>query len=79
MTSTKTPSRRLLREMQDQFRARRAARANRRDLERQLASYRTPREINDLLLLIGRQDSPGAEEVREILEGNLADWARRAA
>jgi hypothetical protein len=39
-------------------------------LERELASYRTPHEIADLLGTISDQESPEAEQIRDILLNN---------
>ena len=64
--------------LRDELRARQQARAAYRNLERDLASYRTPSEVNDLLAAIDRQgdDSPQAEQVRAILARNLTDYRR---
>jgi hypothetical protein len=51
---------------------RRHARAARRALEADLASYRSPAEIDDLLAALERaDDSPVTEQIRTILYSNL--------
>jgi len=49
---------------------RRQHRAEHRTLERELASYRTPNEIDELLVVVGQHDGPEAQEVRDILLQN---------
>lgn len=61
------PSSRLVTTVRDELRDRRQARAARRTLERELASYTTAAEINDLLGLLSRQDNADADELREVL------------
>ena len=60
--------------LREELRARRQAGVDYRNLERALASYRTPSEINDLLAAVDRRgdDSPQAEQIRGILATNLA-------
>ena len=48
-------------------------------MENELAAYQTPRDINDLLLLISNQEGADADEVREVLSDNLAAWGTRRA
>lgn len=55
-----------------EFRARREAAIARRDLERQLAVYSSPAEIDDMLAAIEHDDHPDANLVRDILTSNLA-------
>ena len=43
-----------------------------RDLERQLAVYSSPAEIEDVLAAIEHDDHPDANLVRDILTSNLA-------
>ena len=50
---------------------RREARAARRSLEHELASYYTPRDVEDLLSLIKNVEGPEAEHMRDILTNNL--------
>jgi hypothetical protein len=54
-----------------QVRERRQERAEHRALERELASYRTPSEIDELLVVLGHHEGPEAQEVRNILLQNL--------
>jgi hypothetical protein len=61
------PSARLVATVRDELRERREERAARRSLERELASYRTPAEVNDLLGLLSSQDTADADEMREVL------------
>jgi len=55
----------------------RAAQAARRDLRRELAAYRTPSDIADLMAMVEDQDTPEAAEVRQILAENLQSFHRR--
>jgi len=57
--------------LRDELAARRRARAARVHLRRQLASYTTPREVNDLLALIGDREGREAESMRRLLTQNL--------
>ena len=60
---------------------RREAKAARRALEAELASYRTPAEVEDLFAALRTQDdNPTAEEMRRILLTNLQSYeSTRAA
>lgn len=53
--------------LRDELRVRREARAEHLGLQRELASYRTPREIDDLLGVIANEDGPDAQRIRDIL------------
>jgi len=53
-----------------EIRERRHERAEHRALEHELASYRTPSEIDELLVVLGQHEGPEAQEVREILLQN---------
>ena len=64
------PSVQLVATVRDELRERRQERAARRTLERELASYTTESDINDLLGALSGQDGVGADEVREILLRN---------
>lgn len=65
-------------ELRDQVRERRQARVAYDELQRELAAYRTPSEIGDLLAAVDRHsDAPHVEQVRQILGRNLADYRRR--
>ena len=59
---------------------RRRARAARRALEAELATYRTPAEVQDLFAALRTQDdNPTAEGMRSILYANLEQQHVRAA
>ena len=76
--SSTTVVRHLLGGLRDDLRERRQARAAYHDLKRDLAVYRTPSAVNDLLAAVDRQsDAPEAEHMRGILEHNLSDYRRR--
>jgi hypothetical protein len=65
--------------VKDELRERREARAARRALEADLAAYRTPADIEDLLASVDQEDSPEADLIRSILSENLRQYhARRA-
>ena len=44
-----------------------------------LATFRTPSEIADLMALVDSTEGPDAEEIRGILNRNLAAFYRRSA
>ena len=71
MTDSTTQIRGLLTKIRDDLRERRKARARYQTLQRELASYQTRREIDDLLGAISEQEGPEAEQIREILLDNL--------
>ncbi len=52
----------------DDLQARRAARASRRTLVRELASYTTPAEQHELDAILQRADPDAAAEIRSIIE-----------
>ncbi len=56
--------------IRSQVRERREERAEHRALQRELASYRTPSEIDELLSVLGHHEGPEAQEVRDILLQN---------
>ena len=59
---------------------RRRARASRRALEIELATYRTPAEVEDLFAAVRDQDDdPTAEQIRTILMSNLRYAQHRTA
>ena len=67
----------LLGGLRDELRERRQARVAYHDLKRELAVYRTPSAVDDLLAAVDRQpDAPQAELIRTILEHNLSDYRR---
>lgn len=69
----------IIRSLRDDLRARREAAAARRTLEHELAAYRTPEAIRDLLAAADRSTDSEAELVRSILTDNLAAYHRRVA
>lgn len=71
------PARRVA-ELRARWRARRAALAGLRALERELASYRSQADVDDLLARVGDSAEPDAELVRSILIRNLARRDRAA-
>jgi hypothetical protein len=73
MNIAKTPVRERINTIRDELRERREARARYMTMKRELASYRTPREINDLLGVIEHQEgpeTPEAQQIRSILFEN---------
>ena len=64
-TTTSAPS--FLTVLRDDLRTRRAARTARRKLDRELATYRTPAERDDLAAMLDRYDDEAAAPVREAL------------
>ena len=69
--SISTPIRERITTIRDELRERRAARAAHETLKRELASYQTAREVNDLLGVIADQEGPEAHQIRDILLDNL--------
>jgi hypothetical protein len=65
--------------VKDELKERRDARAALRRLEADLAHYRTPTEIDDLLAAVDREDSTEAEMIRGILMDNLRGYHSRRA
>jgi hypothetical protein len=64
----------------DELRERRDARVARRALERELASYTAPNEVDDLLGLLRDRDDAAAEEIRTIvLRNQLRHGLHRAS
>lgn len=57
--------------IRDDFRAHRQEQQEHAALQQELASYRTPREIDDLLGAVADQEGPDAERIRSILLDNL--------
>lgn len=62
--------RQTLTAVRDELRERRAARAARRALEHDLASYTTRREMDEVLAIVGDDNSHEAAQVRSILSRN---------
>ena len=65
------PIRERITTIRDELRERRAARAAHETLKRELASYQTAREVDDLLGVIADQEGPEAQQIRDILLDNL--------
>lgn len=61
---------RLAATVRDELRERRQARASRRTLERELASYNTRAQVDDLLGALAGQDNEQAQEIRDIVMRN---------
>jgi siroheme synthase (precorrin-2 oxidase/ferrochelatase) len=57
--------------VRDELSERRAERAAARELQRDLATYTTPREIDDLLATLERYEADRVEPMRSILVHNL--------
>ncbi len=70
-TSARSRSTQLWSTVRDELRERRQQRAEYRALERDLASYNTPAEVDDLLGAIRNEEGPDAERIRRILARNL--------
>ena len=66
------PTAHLVATVRDELRERRVARANRRSLERELASYTTTAQINDLLGSLQGQDGAAVDAVRTMVIRNTA-------
>jgi len=52
----------------DELSARRAARASRKTLERELASFSTPDDQSELEAMLDRADPDAADELRHIID-----------
>lgn len=57
--------------LRDRLSARRQARAAQRNLHRELTSYRTHGEVNDLLATLEREDGAEVDAMRTILTRQL--------
>jgi hypothetical protein len=53
----------------------RSARATRGALQRELMTYRTPADVNDLLCAMAAQDGPDVDAMRRTLLANLSPVA----
>ena len=74
------PSTQLMATVRDELRERRQARAARRTLERELASYNTPAQVNDLLgSMLGQDDAESAKIREVILRNQLREGLHRFA
>ncbi len=69
--SIATPIRERITTLRGELRERREARASLETLKRELASYQTTREVDDLLGVLAGQDGPEAQQIRDILLDNL--------
>ena len=69
--TTVSRPRQLLTTVRDDLRGRRQARATKRQLQRELATYSTRAEADDLMALLHHQESAQAEQIRGILNRNL--------
>lgn len=65
--------------VKDELRERRAERAARAALRADLAHYRTPSEIDDLLATVDAEEGPEAEMIRSVLTDNLRAYHQRQA
>ncbi len=63
--------------VKDELRERREARAAHNALRADLAHYRTPSDIEDLLATVDTQDTPEAEVIRDVLMDNLRSYHQR--
>jgi hypothetical protein len=63
--------------VKDELRERREARAAHNALRADLAHYRTPSDIEDLLASVDTQDTPEAELIRDVLMDNLRSYHQR--
>lgn len=70
-TDTTTTRRPFLATVRDELRQRRLARREYRDLARELASYTSRSDINDLMAVLDREAGPEADRIRQILNQNL--------
>jgi hypothetical protein len=58
--------------IRERLRAAQAAHAARRSLERELASYTSPRDLNDLDAILDRHSDEETADIRRILAGRRA-------
>ncbi|MFQ6169982.1 hypothetical protein ACK8HX_00115 [Oryzobacter sp. R7] len=65
--------------VKDELRARREARERAAALRADLAHYRTPAEIDDLLAAVDQQEGPEADLIRSVLSDNLRAWQARVS
>lgn len=63
--------RELIHSLREELRERREARTTYLALQRELGSFRSAREVDDLLGTIQNEDSPEAQQVRDLLLDNL--------
>lgn len=65
--------------VKDELHERREARAAEAALRADLANYRTPSDIEDLLASVDSHDTPEAEMIRDVLMDNLRTYHQRRA
>ncbi|CUR55015.1 hypothetical protein NOCA2220206 [metagenome] len=70
--SIRTPAQ-VLAVLRDELRERRQARVELRALERELAHYTSPNDVDDLLASLRDQDSEAAEQIRGIVSRNVRE------
>ncbi len=70
-TQDRSFARQLWTTVSDDLRERRQARAARRTLERELATYTTPAEVEDLLGAMRGRDDAESDAIRDLLIRNL--------
>ena len=75
-STTRSRSRQLLSTVRDELRDRRQARAEHRTLERELATYTTPSEVDDLIGSMRGQDDAEVDRIRAIVTRNLQHHQR---
>ncbi|MGY2874077.1 hypothetical protein ACVW00_001267 [Marmoricola sp. URHA0025 HA25] len=74
------PSTQLVATVRDELRDRRQVRATRRTLERELATYTTASDVNDLLGSLRGQDDAAIQQIREVvLRNQLRHGLHRAS
>ena len=69
--ATSSRTRQLISTVRDDLRERRQARAEQRVLQRELATYTTHREVDDLLGALRSEDGVEAERMRSMLSRNI--------
>jgi hypothetical protein len=69
-TSTRRPLRAFA-AVRDELRELREARRQYRALERELATYTTRSDVDDLMAALDREGGPEADQIREILNRNV--------
>ena len=69
--TTASRTRQLLSTVRDDLRERRQVRAQQRVLQRELATYSTHTEVDDLLASLSRDDGVEAERMRTMLTRNI--------
>jgi hypothetical protein len=70
MNIASKPIRERINTIRDELSERREARARYNAMKRELAAYRTRREVDDLLAVVEHQDGPEVQQIRDILFEN---------